>query len=159
MPQVKDVRRPHADIFVGIAVIAFCAVVYAATYALDDVAAVISQGMGPEAFPRLVLAVMALFGALLVWQSRAREPAAPEPVPVMVIYTTLLLLGFMLATALVGMLAAIFLLVVAMGRLWGERRLLPLCATAAMLCLAVWGVFVRGFGVPLPGGLAMQLLS
>jgi putative tricarboxylic transport membrane protein len=159
MPQVKDVRRPHADALVGIAAIVFCVLVYAATYAFDDVSPVISQGMGPEAFPRLVLAVMALLGALLVWQSRAREPDVPEPVPAMVIYTTLLFLGFMLGIALVGMLASMFLLAVAMGRLWGERRLLSLCAAAAVLCLAIWGIFVRGFSVPLPGGLAARLIS
>lgn len=159
MSPVKDVRRPHADVIAGIAVIAFCALVYAATYTFDDVSAVISQGMGPEAFPRLVLAVMAFLGMLLAWRSRGRVPAASEPVPGMVIYTASLLFAAMLLAAILGMLVAMLLLMVAMGWLWGERRLLSLCIAAVLLCLAVWGIFVRGFGVPLPSGLAARLIS
>lgn len=157
--QDAPARWPHADFLVGIAVIAFSAIVYAATYTFDDVSALISQGMGPEAFPRLVLAVMASFGSLLVWQSRGRRREALEPVPAMVIYTALLLLAFMATAAVVGMLLALFVLFVALGWLWGERRFMPMCMTAALLCAVIWAVFVRGFGVPLPLGLIHQFID
>jgi hypothetical protein len=152
-------RRLHADVYVGTAVLAFSALVFAATYGFDSVSAVISQGMGPEAFPRLVLTVMGVLGALLAAQARRREPSASEPVPAMVAYTALALVGFMLLTAVAGMIGSMFVLIVAMGRLWGERRLLRLCTAAALLCLAIWAVFVRGFGIPLPGGVAARLIS
>ena len=64
----------------------------------------------------------------------------------------------MLLTAVTGMIVAMFMLVVAMGRMWGERRMLHLCAAAMLTCLAIWGVFVRGFGIPLPGGLVTRLM-
>jgi Tripartite tricarboxylate transporter TctB family len=156
--QDSPARQAHADLFVGIAVIVFCAIVYAATYSFDDVSAVISQGMGPEALLRLVLAVMASLGAMLIWQSRGRAPVALETVPPVVIYTGILLLAFMFVTAAVGMLLAMFILVIALGCLWGERRIVPLSTMAALLCLAIWAVFVRGFGVPLPTGLVCQII-
>jgi putative tricarboxylic transport membrane protein len=154
----KDARRPHADVVVGAAVLVFSALVYAATYSFDHVSAVISLGMGPEVFPRLVLAVMAFLGALLVWQARGRKLDSSEPVPPMVMYTAIVLAGFILLTAITGMIVAMFILIVAMGRLWGERRIFRLCSAATLMCGAIWGIFVRGFGIPLPGGLATQLI-
>ena len=37
--------------------------------------------------------------------------------------------------------------------LWGERRYWLLVLTSALLTAAIWGVFVKGFGVQLPKGL------
>jgi putative tricarboxylic transport membrane protein len=151
-------RRRHADLFVGLAVVAFAALVYAATFSFDE-SPFGTDGLGPETFPRLVLGVMAALGAALAWRSRGRRPEAEEPVPPILVHTGLLLVGFMLVNALAGMLIAMFLLVVALGALWGERRLLALCVLGAVICLAIWAVFVRGLGVPLPTGMLGQLLS
>ncbi|HEX2115369.1 MAG TPA: tripartite tricarboxylate transporter TctB family protein [Alphaproteobacteria bacterium] len=151
-------RRPHADLIVGIAVVVFAAIIYAATFTFDQAAFEMSGGMGPETFPRLVLGVIAALGAALAWRSRRRPPEPSEPVPAIVVYTGCLLFGFMLVTALVGMLAAMFLLVVALGLLWGERRIGVLCLSGAGMCAAIWAVFVRGLGVPLPSGILGPLL-
>ena len=118
-----------------------------------------AMGMGPAVFPRIVLVVMAALAGLLGWQAYARPAEALEGVPPMVLYTGVLLLGFMLLNELLGMLAASFLLLVGLGRLWGERRLVPLTIGAALLCAALWAVFVRGFGIPLPRGLLGALWS
>jgi len=151
-------RRPHADLLVGIAVVVFAAIVYAATFTFDEAAFGMSGGMGPEAFPRLILGVIAALGAALAWRSRRRQPEAMEPVPPIVIYTACLLFGFMVVVALAGMLIAMFLLVVALGLLWGERRLVALCLSGAVVCTTIWAVFVRGLGVPLPSGMLGHLL-
>jgi hypothetical protein len=133
------------------------AIVYAATYSFDDAPFEMSGGMGAETFPRLVLGVIGALGAGLAWRSRRRRPEASEPVTPMVVYTALLLGGFMLANALAGMLPAMFALVVALGMLWGERRIFFLCCLGAAMSLAIWAVFVRGLAVPLPGGMLGSL--
>jgi len=150
-------RRPHADVFVGVAVVLFAAIVYAATFSFDQAPFEISQGMGAETFPRLVLGVMATLGAALAWRSRRRRPEPAAPVAAIVIQTAVLLLLFMIAGAVVGMLPAMFFFIVALGVLWGERRIVPLCILAAAMCLAIWAVFARGLSVPLPAGMLGQL--
>ena len=42
---------------------------------------------------------------------------------------------------------------VALGYLWGERRAWLVLLVAAIVTTAIWAVFVRGFGVQMPGGL------
>jgi putative tricarboxylic transport membrane protein len=152
-------RRVHTDVPIGAVIVAFCALVFAATFGFETVPDAFAMGMGPEAFPRLVLVVMALLAVFLGWQAHARPAEARERVPPMVLYTGLALVAFVLLTDLVGMLGAGFLLVVGLGRLWGERRLVPLTASAALLCAAIWLVFVRIFGITLPAGLVGALWS
>ena len=96
---------------------------------------------------------------LIAWQARAKPPERGEPVPAMVIHTGLVLIGFMIANELVGMLPASFALMIGLGRLWGERRLMPLVASAAATVLVIWAVFVRGFGIPFPAGLLGDMWS
>jgi putative tricarboxylic transport membrane protein len=65
---------------------------------------------------------------------------------------------FLAGVWLVGMLAAMFVFLLAVSRLWGERRPVVLLGTAGGLCLFVWLVFVRVFGLTLPRGLLGDLL-
>ena len=51
------------------------------------------------------------------------------------------------------MLPAMFVLLIGLGYLWGERRHWLLFMSAILLTAAIWGVFVKGFGVQLPKGL------
>jgi putative tricarboxylic transport membrane protein len=151
--------RIGSDGVVAVVILALCAAVYAATWQFDTVSAFISQGMGPETFPRLVLGVIAGLAVLLAIQSRTQREPSHEKVPAMVLYTAAALVGFMLATLVLGMLASMALIVVGLGCLWGERRPVLLAGSAALLCVAIWAVFVRGFGVPLPTGLLGRLFS
>jgi putative tricarboxylic transport membrane protein len=152
-------RRPHPDLFVGIAVVVLAAIVYAATFTFDEAPFEMSGGMGAEAFPRLVLGIIAVLGAALAWRARRRLPEALEPVPPMVLYTALLLAGFMLANALMGMLVAMGIVVVALGVLWGDRKIVALSFLGFVMCAAIWAVFVLGLAVPLPGGMLGRLFS
>jgi hypothetical protein len=52
-----------------------------------------------------------------------------------------------------------FLALVALGLLWGERRWLQLLLNAVLLPVIIWAVLVRGLKVPLPTGLIGQLLG
>ena len=83
-------------------------------------------------------------------------PLSTAPLPriaPMVWYSGAALVLFMALVPLVGTLPAMFVFLVGVGRMWGEKRLALLLLTSVLLTAAIWGVFVRGFGVQLPRGL------
>ena len=131
--------------------IAVAAVLFALTFGFERLPAGLAGGFGAEAFPRLVLGVIAALAVLLFVAGPASEPQTR--IPAMVYYTAGSLLAFMALVPVVGMLGAMFVFLVGLGYLWGERRawLLLVVSTAAMV--VIWGVFVRGFAVQLPQGL------
>jgi hypothetical protein len=133
------------------AVIAVAAVLFALTFGFEKLPAGLAGGFGAEAFPRLVLGIIAGFALLLLLQ---QPRMAPQPsIPAMVYYTAASLLAFMALVPLVGMLGAMFLFLLGLGYLWGERRPWLLVLIAATVMAAIWGVFVKGFAVQLPQGL------
>jgi putative tricarboxylic transport membrane protein len=134
---------------VGAAAIAI--VLFALTFGFEQMPEGITRGFGAEVFPRLVLGTIVALALLLFITS----PSAPalERIPAMVYYTGAALLAFMALVPLAGMLAAMFVFLVALGYLWGERRYWLLFLSAAVMTGAIWLVFVRGFGVQLPKGL------
>jgi hypothetical protein len=133
------------------AVIAIAAALFAATFWFEQMPEGITRGFGAELFPRMVLGTIIALALLL-----ALTPASDEPlprIPPMMWYTGASLLAFMAAVPIIGMLPAMFVLLVGLGYLWGERRHGLLFLSAIVLMAAVWGVFVKGFGVQLPKGL------
>ena len=146
-------RGIHTDVVVAGVILAFCALAYGLTLTFDTVPAALAQGMGPEVFPRLVLGVMVVLAAVLAWAARGKPDEAREPVPGMVYLTGLAMFAFMGVMALVGMLVAIVIAVVGIGRLWGERRWGLLVLTGIGLSIGIRLLFVNGFGIPLPRGL------
>ena len=137
---------------VAAAVVAAIAVaLFAATYWFEQMPEGITRGFGAELFPRMVLGTIVGLAILL-----ALTPASGEPlprIPPMVWYTGATLLVFMALVPVIGMLPAMFVFLVGVGWLWGERRRLLLLVSSVLLTLAIWGVFVKGFGVQLPKGL------
>lgn len=133
------------------AVIAVAAVLFALTFGFEKMPAGLSGGFGAEAFPRLVLGVIAGLALLLLIAPPASEPQAR--IPRMVYFTAASLLLFMALIPLAGMLGAMFLFLVGLGTLWGERRAGLLLLIAALVMAAIWGVFVKGFAIQLPQGL------
>ena len=133
------------------AVIAIAAALFAATFWFEKMPEGITRGFGAELFPRMVLGTIIGLAVLL-----ALTPAADAPlprIPPMVWYSGAALLAFMALVPVVGMLPAMFVFLVTTGILWSERRYLLLLITAALMTAAIWGVFVKGFGVQLPKGL------
>jgi hypothetical protein len=133
------------------AVIAVAAALFGLTFGFEKLPAGLAGGFGAEAFPRLVLGVIAGLAVLLFLASPASEPYAR--IPAMVFYTGASLLAFMALVPLAGMLGAMFVFLVGLGYLWGERRAWLLLLIAASVMAAIWGVFVRGFAIQLPQGL------
>jgi len=70
-----------------------------------------------------------------------------------VYFTAASLLVFMALVPLAGMLGAMFLFLVGLGTLWGERRAWLILLISASVMAAIWGVFVKGFAIQLPQGL------
>jgi hypothetical protein len=133
------------------AVIAIAAALFAATFWFEEMPEGITRGFGAELFPRMVLGTIIALALLL-----ALTPASDAPlprIPPMMWYSAATLLAFMALVRVAGMLAAMFVLLIGLGYLWGERRHWLLVVSAVLLMAAVWGVFVKGFGVQLPKGL------
>ncbi len=76
----------------------------------------------------------------------------------MVYATAAAMLAFFVGVWLIGMLASMFVFLVGVGRMWGERRPLPLVLTATAVCLFIWLVFVRLFGIALPHSVLSERL-
>ena len=133
------------------AVIAVAALLFALTFGFEELPAGLAGGFGAEAFPRLVLGVIMVLAVMLALVPQSAEPQ--PPIPRVVYVTGACLLAFMALVTLAGMLPAMFLFLVGLGYLWGERRLWALLASAIPITAAIWLVFVKGFGIPLPQGL------
>jgi hypothetical protein len=123
---------------------------FALTFGFEKMPEGITRGFGAEAFPRLVLGTIIALAVLLFIGNTASEP--PARIPRMVYFSGASLLVFMAAVPVTGMLPAMFLFLVGLGWLWGERRYVVLLLSAALLTAAIWAVFVKGFGVQLPKG-------
>jgi putative tricarboxylic transport membrane protein len=132
-------------------VVAIAAALFALTFGFEKMPEGITRGFGAEAFPRLVLGTIAVLAVLLALASPPREPLAR--IPPMVWLSGAALIGFMALVPAIGMLPAMFVFLLALGYLWGERRLWLLLLSSLLLTAAIWLVFVRGFGVQLPQGL------
>jgi len=147
------------DRFVAIAALAFCALVYGLTYTFDSVPEALMSGLGAELFPRLVLIVMAILALLIALGIGAPPIEALPPLPARVWATGAVLFGFIGAVELIGMFPSSFLLLVGLGWMWGERRLVPLTLSAAGLCIAIYLLFVRFVGVSFPRSMLASLWS
>jgi hypothetical protein len=149
--------RSRTDLRVAAATLVFCAAAYALTFRFDKVPEALMSGLGAEFFPRLILAAMAIF-AVLIALGVGNAPLAPPPrIPRMVWITGAAMLSFMALVEVVGMWLAAFLLLVGLGRLWGERSLIKLSVSALGLCAVLYLVFVRLLGGNFPLGLVDAL--
>jgi putative tricarboxylic transport membrane protein len=151
--------RIHSDQAAAAVIIAVAAAAYGYTFTFDEVPKALQQGMGPQRYPQLVLSVLIGLCVLLAVQQRERpDPRLPplEPAVILTAASGPLFIG---AVWLVGMPGAMFLALLALGLLWGERRWLPLLLNAVLLPAIIWAVFARGLKVPLPTGLLGELLG
>lgn len=133
------------------AIIAAAAALFALTFGFEKLPVGITGGFGAEAFPRLVLGTIMALAAILMFSGSEKEPLSR--IPAMVWTTGAALLGFMALLPVLGMLPAMFVFLIGLGWLWGERRYWVLLSSSILLTAAIWAVFVRGFGVQLPKGL------
>lgn len=141
---------PRREGGVPLVVAAVAALGFAGTFTFDEVPPALQEGLGAAEFPRLICIVILALAALLALQEKRGEAA--EPVPVTGWWTFAACAGFLPVMMVIGMLPAMFLFLVGVGRLWGERRIALLLASSAGLVGAIWLIFVRVFAITLPAG-------
>jgi putative tricarboxylic transport membrane protein len=143
----------HGDDVAGVVILVFVGVVVAITTTFEEVPAALSQGIPPEQFPRILVAVIALLAIAMIVQSRLRQEAPRKPAPMMVLATACLLLIFVLLIDWIGMIAAMFVFCLALPMLWGERRFLWIGVYAVLFPACIYLLFSVLLGVRLPLGL------
>lgn len=149
----------RGDDSVGIVILAFCAVVVYLTTNFDEVPAMLSQGIPPTQFPRMMVGVIGLLTVIMVIQARRRQDSSKSRVPVVAFLTAGLLLAFVAVIELVGTLGAIVLFCIALPVLWGERRYGWIAAYAVVFPVCVYLLFVKVLEVRFPLGLLESILS
>lgn len=150
----------RTDALVAGVALALCAAAFALTYRFSATTpAAIMSGMGAEFFPRLVIAVIALLAICILFGVGNPPMERPPPVPARVLVSAGVLLAFVGAVELVGMWAASFVLMVGLGRMWGEKNLVKLSVAAASLLAVIYFVFVRVLKGNFPEGIVARLWS
>jgi len=150
----------RSDILVASVALAASAAAFALTFHFTKgAAAAMLEGLGAEFFPRLVLAVIAILAVCILFGIANPPMAPPEPIPGIVWVTLGILAAFIFAVELVGMWIACFVLMVGLGRLWGQRSLLKLSIASAGLLFTIWLVFARLLKGNFPEGLIARLWS
>ena len=148
------------DVVVAGVALAACAAAFALTFRFTATTpAAVMGGMGAEFFPRLVIAVIALLAVCILFGVGNPPMERAPPIPARVWVTAGVLLAFIAAVELAGMWLASFVLVVGLGRMWGEKNLLKLSAAAAGLLAGIYFVFVRVLKGNFPEGIVTRLWS
>lgn len=141
----------NLDRRIALVVAALAAAVFALTWTFPPTPPALVEGMDPASYPRLICTVILLLAAVLLVQPGSAGEKQP-PLGRVFWMTIATCVAYVVAIYFIGMLAAGLLLLIGLGWLWGERRWPVLLASAAGTMAAVWLVFVRGFGIPLPLG-------
>lgn len=146
-------RGWHSDVWVAAVILAFLAVAFALTATFEDIHEALAQGMQASAFPRLVIGVIAVLTLIMAWHSRHSPDPARPPLPAAFATTVAGIAAVVGVLYVAGLMAAIPVAVIGMGRLWGERRWWLLALIAVCLAVGIRLLFLNGFGVQLPRGL------
>ena len=145
--------RIPRDCVVAVAILVFCAATYAVTLGFAEAPAAVAQNVQPATFPRLVLAVIAAFSAVLAATSFRRDSRPARPVKPMVLVTGAMMVAFVIVFDSLGFIASMVLYSLTMPMLWGERRWRRLVPFAVLFPAAIYAVFVLGLGVHFDAGL------
>jgi hypothetical protein len=91
---------------------------------------------------------------------RPGRPAAKSPPPLSRSFyaTSLLLILFMFVHNWLGTMVSMFLLLLVVPYLWGERRLILIFIYALMLPVAIYALFVKALQVRFPWGIFESVL-
>lgn len=160
-------RLLNSDTLVAVLLLAFCGLMWNATYAIEITP---YQSMQSSVWPRIILVGLALSSAgLLIKGTRApRTDAATDPGGprgllhryrnALIVYA--LFLGFLLTLDLLGMLIGGALFVFLTLTLLGQpswSRVPAHLATAALSIGTMWAIFTFGLRVILPEGEILRL--
>jgi hypothetical protein len=148
------------DLWVAAVALAACAAALFLTFRFTTTTPfAMMSGMGAEFFPRLVIAVMAILAICIAFGIGNPPMDDPPPIPARVWITAGVLLAYIAAVEVFGMWLASFVLLVGLGRMWGEKSLFKLAIAGAGLLTVIYLVFVRLLKGSFPEGLLASLWS
>lgn len=148
------------DVLVGAVALVGCAVAFGLTFRFSTTTpAAMMSGMGAEFFPRLVILVMAILAVCIAFGIASPPMEKPAPVPGVVWITVAILAMYIAALEVVGMWIASLILMLVLGRMWGERNFLKLGLASVVLLGVLYFVFIRFLKGGFPEGLIARLWS
>lgn len=101
----------------------------------------LAQNVQPATFPRLVLGVMTVLATIIIVMSFRLPDKQPKPIRLMVWPSAAVMIGFVIAFDILGILPAMMLLCFGLPILWGERRLYLIIPYAIIFPLAIYSLF------------------
>ena len=90
---------------------------------------------------------MAVLATIIIVNSFRLPDKQPKPIRLMVWPSAAVMIGFVIAFEILGILPAMMLLCFGLPMLWGERRLYLIIPYAIIFPLAIYGLFVIVLGV------------
>ena len=149
----------RSDDYVGAVILVFGAVVVYLTTLFDEVPAMLSQGIPPTQFPRLLVGIIAVFVVIMVIQARSRPDPKKKLVPIVALKTAGILVVFVAAIEWAGTFSAIVMFCIALPVLWGERRFGWIAVYTVLFPAAVYLLFVKVLEVRFPAELIKSILG
>ena len=146
----------HHDTYVGVTLLALCAVIYWLTTGFTEVPAMLSQNVPPTFFPRLVLSFVAILSVVLIFNGLGKRPEVNVRIEPAVLVTAAIVVLAGLLAGLLGTLPTLALIAIALPLAWGERRLRPIGILAIGLPASIYLIFSVALGIRFPPG---QLLD
>jgi hypothetical protein len=139
--------RIPRDAIAGVGVLLFCLITYLITITFKEAPPALAQNVQPATFPRLVLGVMSVLATVIIVMSFRLPDKRPKPINLMVWPSAAVMVGFVIAFDLLGILPAMMLLCFGLPMLWGERRLYLIIPYAIVFSSAIYGLFAVVLGV------------
>lgn len=149
----------RGDDIVGGVILLLCAAVYAITTTFEEVPVMLSQGIQPAQFPRLLILVIAVLSVIMMIQGRRGARSERKRVPIVVFGTAGLLALFVASIDWLGVMIAIFLFCIILPVLWGERRYGWLVVFAVLFPGSIFLLFSKMLEVRFPLGIFQSFWS
>lgn len=137
---VPAARIPR-DAIAGAGILLLCLVAYLVTLTFKEAPPALAQNVQPSTFPRLVLAVMTVLATVIIVMSFRLPDKQAKPIHLMVWPSAAVMIGFVIAFDILGILPAMMLLCFGLPILWGERRLYLVVPYAIIFPLIIYGLF------------------
>jgi len=143
-----------SDLVVSALVLAGCGFVYWRTTGFEEVSSLLGDGMSPQAFPRLILGVIAVLALILPFEHRFNRAGVEgidrvrrERVDLMTVVTAVFLVLVVLSIKWVGTLASMMVVALVLPMMWGEWRIRLVIPYAMIFVGLVTVLFAYGLGV------------
>lgn len=149
-----------ADALIAAGLICVCGWLWWQTLSFDAVNPLLAQGVPPERFPRLILAVIALLALLLPFERRLAgnefqklEDDRSAPVPRASWLAVVAMLVIALLASLFGTVLTVLCMCLFMPPIWDERRAGVILFFAMTVTGVLVALFAGVFGVPMDPGI------